>query len=91
MEFDGERTDPFTGWQFLGAGHRTYNPKQRYFVSEDPAGSGYVFGSNNPVMNTDPSGNMPHWLEEIPCSGQVTFQHLDSVRCIRNGLTSLPL
>ncbi len=62
QEFDGERTDPFTGWQFLGAGHRTYNPKQRYFVSEDPAGDGYAFGSNNPVMNTDPSGNMPHWL-----------------------------
>ncbi|MCY4330562.1 MAG: RHS repeat-associated core domain-containing protein, partial [Endozoicomonadaceae bacterium] len=62
QEFDGERTDPFTGWQFLGAGHRTYNPKQRYFVSEDPAGDGYAFGNNNPVMNTDPSGNMPHWL-----------------------------
>ncbi|MCY4178376.1 MAG: hypothetical protein OXD32_07800, partial [Endozoicomonadaceae bacterium] len=44
------------------AGHRTYNPKQRYFVSEDPAGDSYAFGSNNPVMNTDPSGNMPHWL-----------------------------
>ncbi|MCY4330444.1 MAG: hypothetical protein OXC48_10270, partial [Endozoicomonadaceae bacterium] len=36
--------------------------KQRYFVSEDPAGDGYAFGNNNPVMNTDPSGNMPHWL-----------------------------
>ncbi|MCY4330055.1 MAG: RHS repeat-associated core domain-containing protein, partial [Endozoicomonadaceae bacterium] len=60
--FDGERTDPATGWQFLGAGHRTYNPQQRYFVSEDPAGSGYGFGSNNPIMNTDPSGNMPRWL-----------------------------
>ncbi len=62
QEFDGERTDPFTGWQFLGAGHRTYNPKQRYFVSEDLAGDGYAFGSNNPIMNTDPSGNIPHWL-----------------------------
>ena len=41
--FDGERTDPATGWQFLGAGHRTYNPKQRYFVSEDPAGGGICF------------------------------------------------
>ncbi len=62
QQFDGERTDPFTDWQFLGAGHRTYNPKQRHFVSEDPAGDGYTFGSNNPVMNIDPSGNMPHWL-----------------------------
>ncbi|MCY4329936.1 MAG: hypothetical protein OXC48_07665, partial [Endozoicomonadaceae bacterium] len=60
--FDGERTDPATGWQFLGAGHRTYNPKQRYFVSEDPAGGGYAFGSNNPIMNSDPTGNIPQWI-----------------------------
>ncbi len=60
--FDGERTDHATGWQFLGAGHRTYNPKQRYFVSEDPAGGGYGFGGNNPIMNSDPTGNMPNWL-----------------------------
>ncbi len=60
--FNGEQTDPATGWQFLGAGHRTYNPGQRYFVSEDPAGDGYAFGSNNPVMNSDPSGNRPKWL-----------------------------
>ncbi|MCY4329781.1 MAG: hypothetical protein OXC48_06870, partial [Endozoicomonadaceae bacterium] len=60
--FDGERTDPSTGWQFLGAGHRTYNPKQRYFVSEDPAGGGYAFGSNNPIMNSDPTGNIPQWI-----------------------------
>ena len=56
--FDGQRTDPATGWQFLGSGHRTYNPQQRYFVSEDPAGDGYAFASNNPIMKTDPSGNM---------------------------------
>ncbi len=60
--FDGEQHDPVTGWQFLGAGHRTYNPGGRYFVSEDPAGDGYAFGSNNPIMHTDPSGNMPKWL-----------------------------
>ncbi|MCY4330331.1 MAG: hypothetical protein OXC48_09690 [Endozoicomonadaceae bacterium] len=60
--FDGEQHDPVTGWQFLGAGHRTYNPNGRYFVSEDPAGDGYAFGSNNPVMHTDPSGNRPKWL-----------------------------
>ncbi len=62
--FDGERTDPATEWQFLGNGNRTYNPAQRYFLSEDPAGGGYAFGSNNPVMNTDPSGNSPRWLGE---------------------------
>ena len=60
--FNGEITDATTGWQFLGDGHRTYNPSQRYFVSEDPAGDGYAFGSNNPIMNSDPSGNMPKWL-----------------------------
>ncbi len=63
--FDGEITDPATGWQFLGAGHRTYNPAQRYFVSEDPAGDGYAFGSNNPIMNSDPSGNTPKWLGKV--------------------------
>ena len=62
LGFDGERIDPATGWEFLGAGHRTYNPGQRYFVSEDPAGGGYSFGSNNPIMNSDPTGNMPQWL-----------------------------
>ncbi len=63
--FDGERTDAATGWQFLGAGNRTYNPVGRYFLSEDPAGDGYAFGSNNPIMNTDPSGNSPRWLGEV--------------------------
>ena len=63
--FDGERTDFASGWQFLGAGHRTYNPQQRYFVSEDPYGDGYSFGSNNPVMKTDPDGNFPRWLGKV--------------------------
>ncbi len=63
--FDGERTDPSTGWQFLGNGNRTYNPLGRYFLSEDPAGDGYAFGSNNPIMSTDSSGNSPQWLGEV--------------------------
>ena len=63
--FNGEITDTATGWQFLGDGHRTYNPSQRYFFSEDPAGDGYAFGSNNPIMNSDPSGNMPKWLGKV--------------------------
>ncbi|MCY4178434.1 MAG: hypothetical protein OXD32_08100, partial [Endozoicomonadaceae bacterium] len=80
QKFDGERTDPFTGWQFLGAGHRTYNPKQRYFVSEDPAGDGYAFGSNNPVMNTDPSGNMPHWLgDTLQWAGNISTFGLNTL------------
>ncbi len=63
--FDGEITDTATGWQFLGNGNRTYNPSQRYFVSEDLAGDGYAFGSNNPIMNSDSSGNMPKWLGDM--------------------------
>ncbi len=70
--FNGERTDPVTGWQFLGAGHRTYSPAQRYFLSEDPAGDGYAFGGNNPIMNTDPDGNLPRWLGK-------TFRFLNKV------------
>ena len=71
--FDGEITDAATGWQFLGAGNRTYNPSQRYFVSEDPAGDGYAFGGNNPIMNSDPSGNMPKWLGKIFKIANTTF------------------
>ena len=56
--FNGKDTDPATGWQFLGNGRRTYNPAMRYFVSEDSAGDGYAFGSNNPIMNSDPTGNI---------------------------------
>ncbi|MCY4178162.1 MAG: hypothetical protein OXD32_06670, partial [Endozoicomonadaceae bacterium] len=26
---------------------------------------GYAFGSNNPIMNTDPSGNIPRWLGSV--------------------------
>ncbi len=63
--FDGEQHDPVTGWQFLGAGHRTYNPQGRYFISEDPAGDGYSFGGNNPIMHTDPDGNMPGWIGSV--------------------------
>ncbi|MCY4330752.1 MAG: hypothetical protein OXC48_11855, partial [Endozoicomonadaceae bacterium] len=63
--FDGERTDVLTGWQFLGAGNRIYNPQQRYFLSEDPLGVGYCFAGNNPVMNADPDGNMPRWLGTV--------------------------
>ncbi|MCY4328702.1 MAG: hypothetical protein OXC48_01240 [Endozoicomonadaceae bacterium] len=63
--FDSEQADPVTGWQFLGAGHRTYNPEQRYFVSEDPAGDGYTFGSNNPIMKKDPTGNMSKGIKTV--------------------------
>ncbi len=60
--FNGERTDPVTGWQFLGSGQRVYNSRHRYFVTEDPLTGGYNFCNNNPIMNSDPSGNMPEWV-----------------------------
>ena len=56
--FNSERSDPVTHWQFLGAGHRTYNAQQHYFVSEDPVGDGYAFAANNPIMKVDPDGNL---------------------------------
>ncbi len=63
--FNGKRTENLTGWQFLGAGNRVYNPQQRHFLSEDPLGSGYCFAGNNPIMNIDPDGNMPRWLGAV--------------------------
>ena len=65
LGFDGERTDASTGWQLLGDGHRAYNPVLRHFITEDPAGLGYNFGSNNPIMTVDPSGNTPMWLRVL--------------------------
>ncbi|MCY4328660.1 MAG: hypothetical protein OXC48_01015, partial [Endozoicomonadaceae bacterium] len=62
--FNGERSDSVTNWQFLGAGHRTYNPQQHYFVSEDLAGDGYRFAANNPIMNIDSDGNMPRSMKQ---------------------------
>ena len=62
--FNGERSDSVTNWQFLGAGHRTYNPQQHYFVSEDLAGDGYRFAANNPIMNIDSDGNMSRSMKK---------------------------
>ena len=62
LGFDGERTDANSQWQFLGNGHRAYNPMLKMFMTEDPYTGDYNFGSNNPVMNIDPSGNIPKWL-----------------------------
>ncbi len=60
--FNGERTDPVTGWQFLGPEQRAYNSQYRLFFTEDPLTGGYSFGNNNPIMHNDPSGNMPEWV-----------------------------
>ena len=61
--FDGQMSDPATGYQFLGGGYRAYNPVYRHFMAKDSFSpfikvDGYGFGDNNPIMNTDPSGHM---------------------------------
>ena len=65
--FDNQMNDPATGYQFLGGGYRAYNPIYRHFMSHDSfspfkAIDGYGFASNNPIMNTDPTGHLPQWL-----------------------------
>ena len=64
--FDGQLTDPESGYQFLGRGyHRAYNPVTRRFMSQDSMSpfskggfNGYIFARNNPIMHQDPSGHM---------------------------------
>lgn len=62
--FQGQPTDPLTGWQFLGNGTRVYVPELRRFLSADrwsPFGTGgvnaYHFANNDPINNSDPSGH----------------------------------
>jgi len=66
--FDGQLTDSKTNWQFLGQGYRAYNPMLHRFMSQDSMSpfnkggiNGYVFGSNNPIMMSDPTGHMSFW------------------------------
>ena len=61
--FNGQMSDPATGYQFLGGGYRAYNPVYRHFMAKDSFSpfikvDGYGYGDNNPIMNTDPSGHM---------------------------------
>jgi len=66
--FDGQLTDSQTNWQFLGQGYRAYNPMLHRFMSQDSLSpfdkggiNGYVFGSNNPIMMSDPTGHVSFW------------------------------
>ena len=73
LGFNAERTDPATGYQFLGGGYRAYNPIYRRFMAKDSYSpferiDGYGFGSNNPIMNTDPSGHQPKWVSYLTAS-----------------------
>ena len=62
--FDGQLTDGQSNWQFLGQGYRAYNSMLHRFMSQDSMSpfdkggiNGYVFGGNNPIMMSDPSGH----------------------------------
>ncbi len=50
----GERQDTETGLTYLHA--RYYDPALGVFLSPDPLGGGYTYGSGNPANLTDPSG-----------------------------------
>ena len=64
--FNGQRSDSATHYQFLGNGYRAYNPMIKRFMAYDSMSpfekggvNGYVYGANNPVMYSDPSGMSP--------------------------------
>ncbi len=63
LGFNGERTDPQTGYYFLGKGYRAYNPMLHRFMQYDAFSpfekggiNGYTFAENNPIMKFDPTG-----------------------------------
>ncbi len=79
--FDGQLTDRYTHWQFLGQGyHRAYNPMLHRFMSQDTMSpfdqggkNGYIFATNNPIMVFDPTGHfsMNFWLNVGGLSGSI--------------------
>ncbi len=63
LGYNGERHEPDTRWQLLGAGYRAYNPELRRFHSVDalsPFGAGgvnaYAYADGDPANRIDPSG-----------------------------------
>lgn len=67
--FNGQLREP-QGWYHLGNGHRVYNPVLMRFHSPDllsPFGKGglncYAYCVGDPVNYTDPTGQMPNWLQ----------------------------
>ena len=82
--FDGQMSDPATGYQFLGGGYRAYNPVYRHFMTKDSYSpfrkiDGYGFGDNNPIMNTDPTGHMPKWAGYLMAGVGIVFSVASAV------------
>ncbi|WP_172386311.1 RHS repeat-associated core domain-containing protein [Streptomyces sp. MNP-20] len=66
--YDGQRTDPATGWYHLGNGYRAYHPALMRFTTPDtlsPFGAGginpYAYCAGDPINRTDPTGHLS-WL-----------------------------
>jgi RHS repeat-associated protein len=64
--YNGELSEPDTGWQLLGNGNRAYNPLLMRFHSPDnlsPIEEGglnaYAYCEGDPVNQMDPSGHTP--------------------------------
>ncbi|MFJ5927531.1 RHS repeat-associated core domain-containing protein [Kitasatospora sp. NPDC092948] len=65
LGYDGQRTDPATGWLHLGNGYRAYHPGLMRFTTPDslsPFGAGginpYAYCLGDPVNRTDPTGHL---------------------------------
>ncbi len=60
-QFTGKERDEHGHFEFDYFGARYYDPRIGSFSSIDKAGqfaSGYVYGANNPLIGTDPDGNL---------------------------------
>ena len=64
LHYNGQFSEPQTGWQLLGNGYRAYNPRLMKFLSPDslsPFGEGgvnrYAYCEGEPVLSADPDGH----------------------------------